>query len=201
VSDALIALAVARLVGQPARLERPVRGRVSRAAREVDPGLGVDDVGERAVAAEPLEPDASFRDVLCGPIDLAEGEEDERQLVLDRGDLAFGVGRPEVGQALRPRRQGRLQVAELVVAHCQREQERCAAPVVEQADHRPGLLEVAEGAFRLVVARVDGRERDQDPQAELGIDRQALGDLVEHSQEQLPGAVTLLELVQGARLP
>ena len=77
--------------------------------------------------------------------------------------------------------QGRFQVTELVVAQRQREEEHGPPAIVEEVDHRAGLLEVAERSFGLIVARVDDRQRDEDPQAQLRIDAQPLGDLVEQS--------------------
>ena len=113
----------------------------------------------------------------------------------------FGVGGAEVGEALRAGRERRFQVPELVVAQRQREQEHRPSPIVEQIDHRAGLLEVAERAFGLIVARLDHRQRDEDPQAKLRIDAQPLGDLVEQSKEELASAVALLEFVEPAGLP
>src|SRR5659263_624776 len=68
------------------------------AARELDPSLGIGHVSERAGALQSFETGPSGGRVLDGPIDPTEREEDQRELVLDRGDLALTIGGPEKRQ-------------------------------------------------------------------------------------------------------
>jgi hypothetical protein len=124
-----------------------------------------------------------------------EGEMDERQLVLQDGNLAVGlelaVPRDRlVGQADRG-----LHVATLTVANRQRGQECRPTAIVELVHEPTRLFEIRERPLRLAAAPVDRGEGDQQARLEVRLDLEAAPDLVEQPSEDRAGFGVVLGLV------